>query len=341
MSTRRRKVTLKQLAKELNLSISTVSKSLKNDSEISQKTIDRVQELAKFYNYKPNVLAVSLKSNKTKNIGIIIPNILNPFFARVLLGIEETASQNGYKIVTCFTNESYDKEVEYLDLLSYSGVDGFILAVSEETQVKGITDHFEEIIKDDIPIVMFDRVADSVYCDKVVVDDKKGAVKGLKELIKSGCKNIAVISTISALSVGKLRKEGIFEVAKKQEDIKVTGLDLKKTSKAEVMIERFITDNGIDGVLALDEVAALTTLAVCKKVDKKVPEDVAIIGFSDAVTAKLSYPKLTTISQHAKKLGRVAAETLIDKLELRAKQYLPRTEIIKTTLVRRESSRPS
>ncbi len=132
------KTTLKQLAKELNVSVSTVSKALNNSPEISDKTIRRVKELAKLYGYKPNPVAVSLKRNKTNTIGILIPDILNHFFAKVLFGIEQEASKQGYKIITCLTNESLEKEKQYLEMLEYNKVDGVIAALSRETQVKEI-----------------------------------------------------------------------------------------------------------------------------------------------------------------------------------------------------------
>ncbi len=335
----RKKVTLKQLAEELNLSISTVSKSLKDDSEISQKTIEKVKALAKKHNYKPNALAVSLKSSKTKSVGVIIPDILNPFFAKALLGIEKEASKDGYKIVTCITSESYEKEVEYLDMLSYNGVDGFILAMSQETQHKNKTAHFEEILKDDIPIVMFDRVADEIYCDKVIVDDKEGASHAVDYLItKNKCKRIAVITTIAGLSVAKLRLNGVKTAANEKKNVTLLKLEMKKSTNAEERIEEFLKKNEIDGVVALDEVAAVNSINMANKIGKKVPEDIAVIGFSDGGMAKYTYPALTTVSQHAKRLGKTAAKILIDKLELRAKAYLPKTKVIKTTLIEREST---
>ena len=335
----RRKVTLKQLAEELKLSISTVSKSLKDDSEISQKTIDRVKALAKKHNYKPNALAVSLKSSKTKSIGVVIPDILNPFFAKALLGIEKEASKDGYKIVTCITNESYEKEIEYLDMLSYNGVDGFILAISQETQLKNRMEHFEEILKDDIPIVMFDRVSDDIYCDKVIVDDKNGSFNAFQHLVKqNNCKSIAVVSTIGGLSVTNLRIEGAKNAAKKYDKVKFHKLIMKKTTKAEERIEKFLSNHKIDGVLALDEIAAVSSINMARKIGLRVPKDIAILGFSDGGMARYTYPALTTVSQHAKRLGKAAAKILIDKLELRAKAYLPTTKIIKTTLTERAST---
>jgi len=305
----RQKVTLKQLAAELDLSISTVSKSLKNDPEISQATIDRVRKLAKERNYKPNALAVSLKSNKTRSIGVIIPDILNNFFAKVLLGIENEANKNNYKIITTISNESFEKEKEYLDM-------------------------FNETLKDDIPIVMFDRVADDVYCDKVIVDDKKGAGDAIDKLIQSGCENIGVVSTIQKLSVGKERLEGLERRLKSYEkETKI--LKLKKSKEYEEQIANFIKENKFDGIIGLDETAAVSAVNAASILGFKVPKDFSVIGFTNGILSKHSYPKLTSVSQHAKRMGSTAAKILIDKLELRAERYLPETKVIKTSIVER------
>ncbi|WP_010522635.1 LacI family DNA-binding transcriptional regulator [Aquimarina agarivorans] len=334
----RKKVTLKQLAQELGLSISTISKSLKNDPEISQATIDRVKKLAKEHNYKPNALAVSLKSSKTRNIGVVIPDIINNFFAKVLLGIENEASKNNYKIITVITNESYEKEVEYLDMLSYNGVDGFILAVAQETQSKGLVEHFNEILKDDIPIVMFDRVSDEVYCDKVVVDDNKAAGNAVNVLLDQGCKNIGVVSTIHKLSVGKERMQGVKE-ALEEKGMELSYLKLRQNADYDEEIAKFLKSNQLDGVIGADEIAAVCTLNAANKSGLKIPDEVSVIGFTNGMLAKYSYPGLTTVSQHAKRMGKTAAKILIDKLELRADRYLPDTKYINTSIVKRGSTK--
>ncbi|GAA3521126.1 LacI family DNA-binding transcriptional regulator [Aquimarina addita] len=336
----RKKVTLKQLAKELNLSISTVSKSLKNDSEISEKTINRVHELAKFYNYKPNALAVSLKSNKTNTIGVILPEILNHFFAKVLFGIEQEATERGYKIVTCISNESYKKEVEYVEMLNYSSVDGFILALSQETQVLNKLDHIKELKRDDVPIVLFDRVSDEVYCDKVIVDDKQASKTAIQHLIDTGCKKIGVISTIYDLSVGKLRIEGAHEAVKENKGVTLVELPIANIENEEKEIESFLKKNTIDGVLGLDELAAAIAINISHKLGYKIPQEISIIGFADGLLSQHSYPKLTSVCQHAENLGTKAAQMLLERLEDASETgYKPQTEIIKTSLILRDSTK--
>ncbi|MBQ4820830.1 LacI family DNA-binding transcriptional regulator [Aquimarina sp. MMG016] len=334
----RKKVTLKQLARELNLSISTVSKSLKNDPEISEKTINRVHELASFYNYKPNALAVSLKSNKTKTIGIVLPEILNHFFAKALFGIEQEASKSGYKIVTCITNESYEKEVEYVEMLNYSSVDGFIVALSQETQVLNKLDHYQSIQRDNVPIVMFDRVSNEIDCDKVIVDDKVASKNAIQYLIDTNCKKIALITTIGGLSVAKLRLEGAREVVDKNDDITLIELELKDSNNVEAEIEKFLKNNDIDAVLGLDETAAAITINMSHKLGYKIPDDISVIGFTDGLLSKHSYPKLTTVSQHAEDLGARAAQILVNHLDNNEEKYKSKTEIVKTSLIIRDST---
>ncbi|MCK8521135.1 LacI family transcriptional regulator [Aquimarina sp. D1M17] len=343
----RKKVTLKQLARELNLSISTVSKSLKNDPEISQKTITRVHELANFYNYKPNALAVSLKSSKTKTIGVILPEILNHFFAKALFGIEKQAAENGYKIVTCITNESYQKEVEYVEMLNYSSVDGFVVALSQETQVLNKFDHFQVLKRDNVPFVMFDRVSDEIDCDKVIVDDKVASKNAIQYLIDSGCKKIAVVTTIGDLSVAKLRLEGAREVANANNDVSLIDLQVKDTildlveqdsHNIENEIEKFLKENDLDAVLGLDETAAAITINISHKLGYKIPQDISVVGFTDGLLSRHSYPKLTTVSQHAEDLGAKAAKILLNHLDNEVEKYKPQTEIVKTSLIVRDST---
>lgn len=336
----RKKVTLKQLAKELNLSISTVSKSLKNDSEISEKTINRVHELANFYNYKPNALAVSLKSNKTNTIGILLPEILNHFYAKVLFGIEQEASKNGYKIVTCITNESYEKEVEYVEMLNYSSVDGFILALSKETQMLNKVDHFIDLKRDNVPLIMFDRVSAEIDCDKVIVDDKHASKTATRHLISTGCKKIAIISTIFDLSVGKLRLEGAREEISEYKDVTFIELPINDIGTEEKEIELFLQNNEIDAVLGLDETAAAISINMANKLGYKIPEEISVIGFTDGLLSKYSYPKLTTVSQHAENLGAKAATMLLDRLNNNSEDssYKTKTEIVKTSLILRDST---
>ncbi|NDI97860.1 LacI family transcriptional regulator [Flavobacterium sp. LaA7.5] len=337
----KQKATLKQIAKELNVSVSTVSKALSNSPEISEPTKIRVQEFAKLKNYKPNNIAVNLKSKRTKTIGVIIPNILNPFFAKVFSGIEKAANDRGYNVITCISNESLQKEIHAMDMLSNGTIDGFILSISEETQTKQDFKHFKEAISDDIPIVMFDRISDEVSCDKVVVDDFDSAVHAVNHMIKLNCKRIALLSTIDNLSVSKLRAKG-YRKAVADNNYKADENIILLTDNTEEFDNKLgsVFENDIDGIFALDEHASVMAMKHAIKKGIKIPDELNIIGFADGVWSRRLTPSLSTVSQHGPEIGEAAAEMLINRLEAKegeAPEYI--TKVIKTELRQRESTR--
>jgi LacI family transcriptional regulator len=332
-------VTLKQLAKELNVSISTVSKALNNSEEIGEETVRRVKELAELYNYKPNKVALSLKQNKTKTIGVIIPDILNHFLAKVLFGIEREAAKYGYNIITCISNESLQQEKESLHLLANGSVDGFILSVAEETQVKNEIEHFKKTISQGLPIVMFDRVAHDVLCDKVIVDDFEATYNATKSLQLEKRKNIAFISTIDGLSVGKLRERGYNKAILESTDLQPLILKIKKKDdQQKKIIALFKKDKTIDGVIAADSSSGIIAINAAIKFGLKVPKDISVIGFASKTDSSHSIPKLTTIRQHAKEIGAFAAQLLINRLLNKGVEEDVKTKIVKTTLVKNKST---
>ena len=188
----KKKITLKNIARELEVSISTVSKALKNSEEISRDTKERIQAFAKLYNYKPNNIAISLKNKRTKNIGVIIPDIVHHFFTTVFRGIEMYANAKGYNVIVCISDESFDKEVINMEMLANGSIDGFIMALSAETQLKNDFNHLKEVTEQGIPLVLFDRITDEINCDKVVINDKQAAYMAVKKLIGNNRKRIAL-----------------------------------------------------------------------------------------------------------------------------------------------------
>jgi LacI family transcriptional regulator len=336
------KATLKQIAKELNVSVSTVSKALNDSPEISEQTKIKIKEYAKLKNYKPNIIGLNLKNRKTKTIGVIIPDILNSFFAKVFSGIEKVADEKGYNVIMCISNESLEKEAHTLEMLSNGTIDGFILSVSEEAQKQNNYDHFKEIINDGTPIVMFDRIAEGIDCDKVVVDDFDSALDSTQRLIDLGCKNIALLSSIDNLSVGKLRFEGYLKALEKN-NIPVNNSLIIRTDSEEDLKEKMesvFTNNKIDGIFALEENDSVAALRMGLKKGYKIPEDLCIIGFADGILAsrRLS-PSLTTVSQHGIEVGEEAAKLLIKRLEDDSEEEPPyETKIIKTVLKERETT---
>ena len=338
----KRKVTLKQIAKELDVSISTVSKSLKNSSEISEDTRLKVQAFAKLYNYKPNNIALSLKNKKTKTIGIIIPEIVHHFFATVISGIEQVANEKGYNVIVCLSDESFDKEVINLEMLANGSTDGFIMSLSKETQQKKDFHHLQEVINQGMPIVMFDRIANEILSDKVIIDDLLAAYQAVNFLIEENCKKIALITTVDYVSVGKLRTEGYLKALTDHnitinEDLILKIEDIENCSDA---IEDLIQTQNIDGIFAVNELFAVVAIKAALKKGIKIPEDLSVIAFTDGIISKFSTPTITTISQNGVKMGRKAAEMLIERLETEDEEdERYRTEVIETNLILRESTK--
>ncbi|HKJ07314.1 MAG TPA: LacI family DNA-binding transcriptional regulator, partial [Flavobacteriaceae bacterium] len=189
------RITLKKIAKEFDVSISTVSKALKDSHEISEDMRSKIKAFADFYHYKPNNLALQLRNQKTSVIGVVIPEIVHHFFSTVIDGIETYANEKGYNVMVCVSNESYEKEVTNLGVLTNGSVDGVISSLARETQAKENYKHYLDLIKDDFPLVLFDRVHESIKCDKIIIDDVGGAVKATNHLIELGCEKIALLTT--------------------------------------------------------------------------------------------------------------------------------------------------
>lgn len=331
------KATLKQIAKDLGVSVSTVSKALNNSPEISEPTKIKIQEFAKLKNYKPNIIGLNLKNRSTRTIGVIIPNILNPFFAKVFSGIEKIADEKGYNVITCISNESIQKEIHALDVLSNGTIDGFILSVSEEAQKEEEYSHFAEIIAGGTPIVMFDRIAEEIACDKVIVDDYEASVNAIEYLIQTGCKRIAIVSVIDNLSVGKLRVKG-YKAALEKANLPIDEKLMLLTDEEESLdsrLEKLFAEKP-DAFFALDEPTSTSVMKMALKKGYKIPEELSVIGFADGIWSRRLTPSLSTISQHGPEIGEAAAKMLIDRLE--SKENLkPTTQIIRTELRKRDS----
>lgn len=336
----KQKITLKDIARELDVSISTVSKALKNSVEISTETTEKIQAFAKLYNYKPNNIAISLKNRRTKNIGVLIPNIVHHFFSTVFRGIEEYANIQGYNVIVCVSDESFDKEVINMELLANGSIDGFIMALSAETQLREDYNHLNAVLEQGIPLVLFDRVADEVICDKVVINDKEAGYMAVKKLIESGKTHIALITTEDFFSVSKARADG-YKQALEEHNIALNEnliLRLSFRDVDEEVIADFFDKNKIDAALCVNEVFAMLSMRTAQRKGLKVPEDVSFIGFTDGILSKYASPTLTSVDQHGEKMGAVAARMLIDRVEGVTNEELFVTEILEATLIERGST---
>ena len=338
----KQKITLKKIAKEFGVSISTVSKALKDSHEISTELKNRIQAFAKYYYYKPNSLALNLRNQNTKTIGVIIPEIVHHFFTTVITGIEKLANDKGYNVMICLSNESYEKEVLNLEMLANGVVDGIIASVSKETEEKDDYRHFNDLINNGIPLVMFDRVVDEINCSKVIADDKGGAILATQQLIKNGCKRVALLTTPDYVTVGNERREGYLK-ALNDHNIEVDpNLIIKIDDK--LMIEEqlsvlFESDNHPDGIFAVNEIYAATVMKVARRYGYKIPEDIEVIGFTDGLISEFTTPSLTTVAQHGKTMGRKSCELLLDEIDSQDSEYQHKTNLIKTDLTIRDSTK--
>jgi LacI family transcriptional regulator len=336
-----KRITIKQIAEALHVSISTVSKALNDSYEISDETKKRIQEYARLHNYKPNTLALSLQKKKTRTIGIIIPNILNYYFARVLRGIEKVAAEKGYNIITCITNESYKKEVDTVEMLSRGTIDGYIACLSKETLGLQEFGHFQNIIEEGTPLVLYDRVHKNIHCDKVVTDNIKSAYKATRFLMRSECENIALISTTDELNVSKFRTKGYTKALTKYGVTPREELMIIQDSEEGLAdrINAMLDHHDVDGIFTIDEVSGAITTQVLNKRGLRIPDDISIVGFTNGILSRYSTPPLSSVNRFAHTTGEKAATRLIDKIEEKVPYDDIKTEIVRTELVERQSTK--
>lgn len=333
-------ITIKDIARALNISPSTVSRALKNHADISQKTKDEVNSYAKEHHYKPNALALSLRTSKNNTIGVIIPEIIHFFFSSVLSGIEEVAEKEGFNVIVSQSRENYEKEVRNTQALISTRVSGVLASLSKTTVNY---DHFQEIIDSGIPLVFFDRICIGILTDKVVVDDYSGAFAAVEYLIKSGCKKIAFFGSLPHLEITKNRKNGYLDALRKYHipvDDKLIVICDTRESALKQTPSFIYGPNPPDAFFAINDETASGITAVVKKSGLRIPEDVSIFGFSNGEFSKATDPMLSTVEQHGFEVGKNAAQLLIAKIKGDT-QGKYTNKIIKTNLVLRETTRNS
>jgi len=331
-------VTIKDIAKELGISPSTVSKALKGHPDISSETKKAVKELVERWNYKPDPIALSLKGGLSKTIGVIVPEIVHYFFSTVISGIEDVAYDAGYHVMFCQSNESYEREVKAVDTLLSSRVDGILVSLCKVTMN---FDHFRKITQDRIPIVFFDRICDELETDRVIVDDEAGAFDGVSHLIRSGCRNIVHLSGPQNLLIARNRLNGYVR-ALREHNIRLSEENIIKCDTAEdariIVPDLFKRADKPDGIFAVNDLTAAEAMRVVKQNGYNVPGDVSIVGFTSGMISDLTDPALTSVEQHGYTVGKEAVRMLINRLE--SKGELPfQTKIIKTELVIKGSTR--
>lgn len=329
-------VTVKTLAQELNISIATVSKALNDSYEISHETKQKVWDLAKKLKYERNPSASNLRSNKTKTIAVIVPEIANNFFSLAINGIEEIARKRDYHVLIYQTHENSEIEIAFTDSLLSGRVDGILISVASSTVN---SEHFRELVKR-IPVVFFDRTIEDIDAVKITTDDYESAYNATEHLIENGCKKIAYLCALNNLTTGKKRLSG-YQEALKAHDLAfnnhlIVNYDNNIDTNYE-NIRNLITKQKPDAIISSIEELALPCYYVCRSLNLTIPKDLKIISFSNLGTAPLLNPSLTTITQPAFEIGREAAGFLFKILDNKPfdTDEIP---ILKSVLIKRESS---
>lgn len=331
-------LTIKDIARNLGVSVSTVSRALKDHPDISSETKKMIKAYAEQVNYRPNVLALSLRRQKTNTIGLIIPAIVHHFFSSVISGIEDLAYKEGYNVIICQSNENQHREAINLQTLIDQRVDGILVSLSKTTQV---FDHFREAIDNGIPIVFYDRVSDEIDGDKVITDDFEGGRIATEHLISRGCKNILHLAAPQHLLIGRLRKNGYCEALKNHKlEIREDRI-LKCDTREEVLTLKNHLLNiapEIDGIFAVNDSTAIAAIQVLQKHGIRVPEDIAVIGYGDGPNATIIHPELTTVVQKGYEMGRESIKLLLGRLNNPAADINYQTKSFKPTLIVRQSA---
>jgi len=313
-------VNLKQLAKELNLSVSTVSRALRDSWEISTPTKQRVFDLAKKMNFQPNPYASSLRKHRSRTIAVVVPEVANNFFALAIKGIETIAREKGYHVLIYITNEKAAEEVSIASNLQSGRVDGVILSLSGETVD---TRHLAEMQQRNIPLVFFDRVSDGIEAPKVTTNDYESGFVATEHLIKAGCKRVAHLTASMNISISPRRMQGYHDALLRYDQPDDPGLVVHcgddEEENYKMIRELLLSDKRPDGIFASVEKLAVQVYHVCRELKLNIPKDVKVISFSNLVTASLLNPSLTTIAQPAYEMGREAATMLFRRLE---KKYI-------------------
>ncbi len=336
-------VTIKDIARELGISPSTVSRALKDHPDISPETKKAVNELAEKLNYQPNIVALSLRQSKTNTLGVIIPEIVHFFFSTVISGIEDVAYSAGYNVILTQSNESSQRERTDMKALFNSRVDGMLLSLSRETTT---FDHIDSMMAKGVPMVFFDRVYDHPNASKVIVDDFSGAKEATLHLIEQGCKRIAHIEGSTNLDITKQRLEGYLE-ALKEKNMPIDKSLIIPCHEASIEEGKKSTEKLLsmtplpDGIFATNDPVAMGAMQAIREKGLKIPQDIAVVGFSNWLFSSMMDPPLSSVDQPGFEMGQEATRLLIRQIETKSKEDIdpkPETKVLKTKLIVRASS---
>ncbi len=331
-------VTIKDIARILGISPSTVSRALKDHPDINTDTKKAVNELASKLKYQPNAVALSLKNSRSNTIGIMIPEIVHYFFSSVISGIEDVASQKGYTVIICQSNEKFAREVSNAKALLSHRVDGILISISKETNS---FDHFVNLQEGGIPLVFFDRIAPGINADQIINDDIDASYNATRHLIENGCKRIAHFAGPQGLIIGRNRLQGYLNA------LAEAGLPIDKRliieadtfEKARNTVGQMLdTGNVPDGIFAVNDMTAIGAMQTIQKRGYKIPDQISIVGFSDGYLSGITDPHLSSVDQHGYEMGTTAAEMLFHRILSDQEEYVPEIKILKADLIVRGSS---
>ena len=328
--------TIKDIARALNISITTVSRVLRDKPDVNPATRKAVLELAKKLDYQPNQVALSLVTRQTHSIGVIVPN-LDYYFATAIRGIDEMALEAGYTVMTSQSNESYGREIINTQRLMTGRVDGLIASLSSDTMN---VDHFRRLLQRNVPIVFFDRVGSDLNANKVVLDNQAGAVAAVSHLIEQGCRRIAYLAGPANLSIGQQRRDG-YVATLQQHNLPVdehlivfSEFDRDFAYRATLQL---LDDYQPDAIFAVSDRLAIGALLALRARGVRVPEEVAIVGFNDEPVVSLLTPAVSSVAQPAFEMGRMAAKLLIEQINSDT-PMAPQTIVFTPELIIRASS---
>lgn len=331
-------VTINDVAKILNCSVSTIYRAFNDKYDIRKETRDQILTTSKEMGYSPNAMANSFLKQCSNQIGVVVPEFINSFFPEVIIGIQEVFIKIGYQVLIMQSNESYDTEMENVKAMENNMVDGLILSLSLETKN---VDYYKELIKRGFPLVLFNRVSNELDTHKVVMDDYKWAFFATEHLIYQGYRNIFHFSGPKNLSFSQNRIKGFLDAHKKHklkiDDSRVieTGLMI---SDGEREMEKLIASLKLpDAVFCVNDPIAIGAMKMLKEYGYKIPDDVALVGFTETKLAEQIDPPLTTVWQPTKEIGRTAALLLLDLIESKG-VFVPQTVVMNGRLNVRESS---
>lgn len=338
-------VTLKEIAEQLNISVTTVSKALKDYPDVSKKTRGLVRELAKTLNYKPNTFAVNLRTRESKTIGLIIPVIVHHFFSSVIKGIISQAEKKGYLVIILQSNESYELEKKQIDLLLSQRVDGIIISLANGTADFG---HLNEVMNQEKPLVMFDKIAKLVKCSKIIIDDRKAAYTATQHLIDSGCQRIAHFrgALLPQNSIDRFLgyKKALLEnnISYDPSLVYICECGDMSFEEGKKNAKQLLKDHDdVDGIFINTDLVAIGAMTEFNKQGVKIPEDISIVGFSNWFMSSVISPTLTTIDQPGYKMGKIAFKQLYKEIKAikNKKPKAPKIITLETELISRESTR--